>query len=289
MTGAKSEAERAPAKINLALHVVGRRADGYHLLESLTVFTRFGDKLSVSAADEADALFVSGPFAQLVPAGDDNLVVRARQALREALGPRASGPVEIRLEKNLPAISGVGGGSADAAAALRALSRLWGGADANLPRLAAGLGADVPMCLASRPLIATGIGETLELLDDFPLLPVVLVNPGVPVPTPDVFAALMQRENPPLPPLPAARDADALIRWLGETRNDLMPPALSLEPTVGDAVAALEAQGARFARMSGSGATCFGLFADQTAADHAAAAIRRARPAWMAVATHTLA
>lgn len=280
-------AEAAPAKINLALHVVGRRADGYHLIESLSVFTAFGDRLGVEPAAR-DAFCVRGPFAADIPDGADNLVIRARDALRAAAGPVAP-PVAITLDKNIPAMSGVGGGSSDAAAVLRALTAFWGlDADmARLSRLGLGLGADVPMCLRRCPLVARGVGEAIEEVDGFPALPVVLVNPRVGVATPRVFAALASRDNPPLPPLPSKLDAASLIGWLSATRNDLMAPSLTLEPVIGDALAALADEGADFARMSGSGATCFGLFSDMAAARRAAAAIAMARPGWFLTATET--
>lgn len=283
-------AEAAPAKINLALHVVGRRADFYHLIESLSVFTAFGDRILIDAAMR-DAFSVEGPFANEVPKGADNLVIRARDALRDAAGQTARPPVSIVLEKNIPAMSGVGGGSSDAAAALRALTEYWN-LDFDTARLSGiglKLGADVPMCIRRHPLIARGIGEEIEDMAGFPALPLVLVNPGVAVATPRVFAALSSRDNPPLPPLPPRLDAKSLLDWLCATRNDLMAPALELEPGIGDGLAALGDAGARFTRMSGSGATCFGLFSDMAAARRAASAISAMRPHWFVTATMTTA
>ncbi|MFI0845602.1 4-(cytidine 5'-diphospho)-2-C-methyl-D-erythritol kinase [Mesorhizobium sp. IMUNJ 23232] len=287
---AAAVAEAAPAKINLALHVAGRRPDGYHLIESLSVFTAFGDEIAIGPAPR-DLFTVSGPFAQEIPDGADNLAVQARDALRKAAGSAAASPALIFLEKNIPASSGVGGGSSDAAAALRALARFWKldiGVDA-LARIGLALGADVPMCLHSTPLVARGIGEVIEPVDKFPSLALVLVNPRVAVGTPQVFAALARRENPPLPPLPSRRDTASLLGWLATTRNDLMAPAMSLAPTIDDALTALSGAGAAFARMSGSGATCFGIFDDNTAAQRAANAISTARPDWFVVATETTA
>lgn len=287
---AAAVAEAAPAKINLALHVTGRQPDGYHRIESLSVFTAFGDQIAVGPAPR-DLFTVTGPFAHEVPAGMDNLAVQARDALRKAAGAAATPPALIFLEKNIPASSGVGGGSSDAAAVLRALTRFWKldiGADA-LARIGLALGADVPMCLQSKPLIARGIGDIVEPVEKFPSLALVLVNPRVAIGTPQVFAALASRENPPLPPLPARRDTASLLGWLATTRNDLMAPALGLAPVIDNALTALSGAGASFARMSGSGATCFGIFDDNAAAQRAANAISTARPDWFVVATETTA
>jgi 4-diphosphocytidyl-2-C-methyl-D-erythritol kinase len=283
-------AETAPAKVNLALHVTGQRADGYHLLESLVVFAEFGDLVTVSPALR-DFVEVSGPFGRGLAADGSNLVVRAREALRKFLVSARSfaDPSCIHLEKNLPIASGIGGGSSDAAATLVALNRLWNGGltIAQLTEVGLPLGADVPMCLVGRPLIASGIGERVEVIGHFPALPIVLVNPGVSVSTPQMFMAMKNRENPPLPPLQNGGDFDALVGWLRQTRNDLMAPALAFEPVISEALDALEAQNGAFVRMSGSGATCFGLFANAGAARRASAAIRAARPDWFVVATQT--
>ncbi len=278
----------APAKINLALHVVGRRTDGYHLLESLAVFTSLGDRIAVEPAT-SDRLAVTGPFAAAVPLDDGNLVLAARDRLRARFPDQPCGPVSIQLEKNLPVASGIGGGSSDAAATLRALNALWNLAvsPGDLARISLGLGADLPMCLAGRPLIARGIGDRIDLLADFPSLHLVLVNPGVPVATPDVFKSLASRDNPGLPPLPARASAAAVIEWLNETRNDLEAPARTLAPEIGDALSALGQAGSRFARMSGSGATCFGLFDDAARAVEAADQIHRRHPNWFVAATRS--
>ncbi|MGB3832401.1 MAG: 4-(cytidine 5'-diphospho)-2-C-methyl-D-erythritol kinase [Mesorhizobium sp.] len=281
-------AEAAPAKINLALHVTGRRGDGYHLIESLAVFTRFGDRLQVSAAEE-DGLAVSGRYAAGVPVDGRNLIAMARDALRKAAGRRNAFPVAVALEKNLPVASGIGGGSSDAAAALRLLARIWGlDIDAaELAEIALSLGADVPMCLAAQPLMARGIGENVEPLPAVPSLGLVLVNPGVPVSTPQVFSALRRRENEPLPALPARIDFHSLRNWLEATRNDLEAPAREIQPAVADALRALKRADAGFARMSGSGATCFGLYETGNVAKRAAAAIRASHPDWFVAATRT--
>ena len=281
--------EPAPAKLNLALHVTGRRADGYHLLESLVVFTRFGDRLHIEPA-EIDSLSIEGPFAGQLDAGQHNLAIRAREALRQALPAQARDdlpPVSIRLEKNLPVASGIGGGSSDAAAVLRCLNRLWrcGFNDRELAEIGAGLGADVPMCLAARPLVARGIGEIVEPAADFPALALVLVNPGMAVSTPDVFARLAQRDGESLPPLPRPIDFHSLRNWLETTRNDLEPAARDIQPAVGQVLAALDRAGSGFSRMSGSGATCFGLFETGNVAKRAALAIRAKHPGWFVAAT----
>ncbi|MBT1155487.1 4-(cytidine 5'-diphospho)-2-C-methyl-D-erythritol kinase [Aminobacter anthyllidis] len=278
-------AELAPAKINLALHVTGRRADGYHLLESLVVFAELGDRITVAAAAQ-DSFVVDGPFAGDVPRDGANLVLKARDALRAAFPENAVQPVAIALEKNLPIASGIGGGSSDAAATLRALARLWRIAcdKTALARLALPLGADLPMCLAGHPLIARGIGEELDPVRHFPALPMVLVNPGVAVETPRVFRALASRDNPVLAPLDSA---DTVLDWLATSRNDLEPAAMSLEPSIAAVQAALRRSGASFARMSGSGATCFGIFGSAAAAARAAAAISAEHPGWFSAATMT--
>lgn len=261
--------EPAPAKINLALHVTGRRDDGYHLLDSLVVFTALGDRVTVAPGPLS--LRLTGPFADAVPGGEDNLVMRAARAV----GAGAA----ITLDKHLPPASGIGGGTADAAAVLRALGRV--------PPRPEALGADLPACLVSAPLRMRGVGEVLDPVAGLPLLDLVLVNPRVEVPTPAVFAALERRDNPGLPPWGGGTRA-ALLEWLGRTRNDLQGPALRLAPVIGDCLAALAGQGADFIRMSGSGATCFGIFADGADAGAAAARLAAARPDWWVRATRTI-
>jgi 4-diphosphocytidyl-2-C-methyl-D-erythritol kinase len=283
--------ELAPSKINLALHVTGQRADGYHLLDTLVTFADAGDRLTFAAAD-TDGFGVSGPFASALPVDatpkTGNLVLRARDALRATAG--IATPVHIHLEKNLPIASGIGGGSADAAATLRGLKRLWhlDIADATLQHIALGLGADVPMCLASRPLLARGIGEDIFLLDAFPSLHLLLVNPKIEVSTPVIFKSLTQKTNPPLV-VPA--DGASIEDWLSalvDARNDLQPPAEVIEGAIAEVLRLLSQTGPVFARMSGSGATCFGVYATAAAAGAGAAAIAAARPAWYVEATETV-
>ena len=261
--------EPAPAKLNLSLHVTGRRADGYHLLDSLVGFAGMGDVIALSPG--ALSLAIDGPFAADLAADAGNLCLRAARL--------AGGDAAIRLTKNLPVASGIGGGSADAAAVLRGLARMGHPQPADPARL----GADVPVCLRSAPARMEGIGERVTPLPPLPALPLVLVNPGVAVSTPRVFAALDRRDNPPLPAIPAFADGAALIGWLRGTRNDLEGPARALAPVIGQALAALAATGAGFARMSGSGATCFGLYDSAATAGQAAQALKQ--HGWWAVAT----
>ncbi|WP_274425450.1 4-(cytidine 5'-diphospho)-2-C-methyl-D-erythritol kinase [Chelativorans sp. YIM 93263] len=278
----------APAKINLALHVTGRRADGYHLLETLVVFACNGDRLTAQRGDR-DSFEITGPFAQDVPSGEDNLVLRVRDLMREHFSEAADTPVRLSLEKNLPVASGIGGGSSDAAATLALLGQFWSirnKADA-IARIAFRLGADVPMCMTARPLVAHGIGDEINMVADFPEFPLLLVNPGVPLATPAVFKALMSRHNPPLPSL-NGKSRGEVLDWLASTRNDLEAPALALRPEIGRALGALKAQQALFARMSGSGATCFGIFESIEAAERAARAIAEEHPGWFVKATTTM-
>lgn len=270
----------APAKINLTLHVTGRRADGYHLLDSLVAFADVGDRISAEAGDGL-SLAVDGPMAGDLPAGADNLVLGAARLIGGERPPGA----RLRLTKRLPVASGIGGGSADAAAALRVLARLW-----NLPlpgpAAAAGLGADVPVCLASRPGRMRGIGELVAPVPPLPPAWLVLANPRRAVPTPAIFRTLDARDNPAMPdPLPDLSGFDALAGFLARCRNDLESPARALEPAIGDVLAALRGTvGCAIARMSGSGATCFGLYAGSRPARAAAAAIRAGHPGWWVVA-----
>ncbi len=271
----------APAKVNLALHVTGRRGDGRHLLDSLVVFAGVGDRVEARPAAVL-TLEIAGPqAAALLPVAPDNLVLRAARLM--AL------PAALRLTKVLPVAAGIGGGSADAAAALRALAAMAGRA---LPGAAEAmrLGADVPVCLAGRPMRMRGAGERLDPLPALPPAWLVLANPGVAVATGAVFAALAARENPGLPEaLPALPDAAALAGALRGLRNDLAAAASAICPAVAEVEAALAAQpGCLMARMSGSGATCFGLFAAEGTARAAAAALTRARPGWWVAAAPVL-
>lgn len=274
----------APAKINLALHVTGRRDDGYHLLDSLVVFAHIGDKVSVKRAP-VDSFEVSGPFGRALPYDETNLVLRARNALRARFPDKAT-PVAIHLAKHLPIASGIGGGSSDAAATLRALTALWGIETDELAAIGLTLGADVPMCLYGRPLVARGIGEEIEGIDDFPHLPMVLVNSGVATSTPQVFSALINRDNQSLPGLPKLSRVDDVCAYLGQTDNHLFSAAEKLTPAIGDVMTALRNTDPRLVRMSGSGGTCFAIYDSDQEAETAAAALKRAQPGWFVVATH---
>jgi len=270
--------EAAPAKVNLFLHVLGRRADGYHLLDSLAVFAGAADFLRAELADHL-SLSLSGPFGDALVTEKDNLVLRAGRALAAAAGvvPAA----RLTLEKNLPIASGIGGGSADAAAALRLLSRLWhiGLPLAELSSVALRLGADVPVCLAGKPARMGGVGELLRPAPVPPECGLLLVNPGVPLATQAVFRARAGAFSAPAF-LPATwPDAAAMAADLAATQNDLQAPAIGLCPVIAEVLAAIgHTQDCLLARMSGSGATCFGLFADSGAAERAAARLHR--PDW---------
>lgn len=251
--------------------------DGYHLLDSIVVFAGVGDWVTVAPA-KVSRLTVTGPCAAGL-AGDDNLVLRAARVL----GVGAA----IALEKHLPVASGIGGGSADAAATLRGLVALG----ADMPDAAAvlALGADVPVCLAGRPVRMQGVGEMLTPLPSLPACHMVLVNPGVAVATPDVFKALPQKDNPAIDAVPDWASAADLAAWLSGLRNDLEAPAISLAPVIAEVKAALQARpGCLLARMSGSGATCFGLFASEELAKAAAGALREETPAWWVAAAPVL-
>ncbi len=266
--------EAAPAKINLYLHVTGRRPDGYHLLDSLAVFAA-GDVLTASPADEL-SLEIAGPFAAALDGEADNLVLRAARALAAEAGvaPRA----RLRLEKRLPVASGIGGGSADAAATLRLLQRMWQ-VPAASAALATRLGADVPVCLVSRPCHMRGIGEHLRPVEAMQACGLVLVNPGVPLATADVFRARRGDVSPEVELPDAWPSVAALVRDLAPLRNDLQQAATALQPVIGEVLAVLAGtRDCLLARMSGSGASCFGLFADASIA--ASAAIALQRPGW---------
>jgi 4-diphosphocytidyl-2-C-methyl-D-erythritol kinase len=279
----------APAKLNLYLHVVGRRPDGYHLLDSLVAFATVGDELTFSLASGL-SLAVEGPFGQGLGAGDDNLVLKAARALAAQAG-RTVGAA-IRLTKRLPVASGIGGGSADAAATLHGLNRLWnlGLPESALARIGLGLGADVPVCLAGAPSFFGGIGDEIAAVGPLPRAHVVLVNPGAPLATAAVFQARARAAgahySQPARWTDAVPDAITLAGLLAKRSNDLTAAAVGLLPPISDVLAALEQQApCLLARLSGSGATCFGLFAGRGEAREAAAAIAAAHPDWWVVAT----
>lgn len=264
----------AAAKVNLHLHVTGRRDDGYHLLDSLVVFPPVGDTLRLEPSSRL-SLGIDGVFSAALDDGAENLVLRAARRFAEMAGRPPQ--VAFHLTKTLPVASGIGGGSADAAAALRLLARHW-----NTPipdGLALELGADVPVCLGRRAVRMGGIGETLSPAPALPEFGMVLVNPGVAVSTPAIFRARSGGFSPPAD-LPARWDgAAAMAADLARLSNDLQPAAIAVEPMIADVLAAIEAtEDCLLARMSGSGATCFGLFPDAASAAQAAADL--ARPGW---------
>lgn len=276
---------RAPAKVNLALHVLDRRPDGYHTLDSLAVFPRLFDQLFLEPADHL-SLTVQGSWADGVPADGTNLVMRAAGLLQAEIG-RPNLGARITLIKEIPHPSGLGGGSADAAAVLRALCDLWSLSlpDSILMPMAARIGADVAACLHSKPCLMQGVGEEVTPVPwTMPAQPVLLlVNPRIPVPTGPIFSQLKSRRNDPLPPLPAGGfdSIKTLRQWLGETRNDLEHPARHFAPVIGDVLETLAATSdCALARMSGSGATCFGVYPEARFAWKAGHTIRDKHPDW---------
>ncbi len=280
----------AHAKVNLALHVTGQRDDGYHLLDSLVVFAEYGDVIKVSKPHHVHGpieVSVDGPFSEKLTSGPENLVTAAAFLLRDRIASSGgeTKPVSITLTKNLPIASGIGGGSANAAATLLALQEYWE-TDVPLDRIALGLGADVPMCLHNKPLRARGIGEEIDLLKCAAPMHLVLVNPGVEVSTPEIFKQLVSKNNSPIE-LAEDKDFPDFDHIRDHMRNDLEGPARALNSEIDKALDALKKTGAEFVRMSGSGATCFGIFGSQKAAKAAAEIIARDRPLWWCVATQT--
>ena len=270
----------APAKVNLALHVGGRRDDGLHRLASLVAFTEFGDGIGVGEA-AGISLKVSGPFRADVPCDGSNLVLRAAALMAGRRG------AAISLEKHIPVAAGLGGGSSDAAEVLRLLSRFW-----NVPLPSAvsvmGLGADVPACLAGCPAIVEGAGEEVSPVGCVPELRMLLVNPGIPVPTKSVFRAFSGTGTPVLKPPADGCGASEFIAWLAAQRNDLEAVAIALEPEVGRMLARIRRlPGCLLSRMSGSGATCFGIFAGTAEAEEAARTLKSENPSWWVAATLT--
>lgn len=279
----------APAKINLTLHVTGQRDDGYHLLDSLVTFAGVGDRITIAKSD-APSFDVTGSFGPGVPRDASNLVMRAAMLFDL---PDA---VAITLDKRLPPASGIGGGSADAAATFRGMAVLGLGArDWETPETAfqsadlAGmvtrleaLGADMPMCLTSFEARVRGIGDEIEFLRGLPTLPAILVTPPCAVSTPSVFKGLEHKDNPPMPQtLPQFSDAEAFADWLRGQRNDLQPVTMQMVPAIAEVIDAIEAQpGNLLARMSGSGATCFGIFKDRSSAEAAATSVFEAGQNW---------
>lgn len=276
---------RAPAKINLTLHITGRRADGFHALESLVAFSRTGDSVTLAPGGPL-TLSVEGPSAVASGKVEDNLILRAARNFAGRFAAAHLGA--FHLVKRLPVAAGIGGGSSDAAAALRLLARANGYSidDPRLMDAARATGADVPVCLAPRARMMRGIGDALGPAVALPPLIALLVNPGVAVETKTVFARLNIAPGAAAgfgvhPKIDPKMDADAIIAALRKGRNDMEPAACLLAPVIGDVLAILAAApGCRLARMSGSGATCFALFPDCRAAARARKAILRAHPVW---------
>jgi 4-diphosphocytidyl-2-C-methyl-D-erythritol kinase len=281
--------EKAPAKVNLTLRVIGRRADGYHEIESLVVFAALGDTLRF-VPDRALALVVRGPTAAAAGVVADNLVLKAACNLADRIDGLELGRFD--LSKRLPVAAGLGGGSTDAAAALRILARTnqMSLDDHRLIEAARATGADVPVCLDPRPRMMRGIGDILSEPLDLPRLAAILVNPGVAIATKHVFD-LLELEPGSVQPgqvrsAPAVRERTAFLATLANDRNDLEMSAISIAPAIADVLAALRASpGCRLARMSGSGGTCFGLFDSPSAAAAAAGMLRSSYPGWWVRAT----
>lgn len=270
----------APAKVNLTLHVTGQRDDGYHLLDSLVVFTDAGDIITAAPSDNL-TLTVTGPFSAGVPTDGTNLILKAAESLRRTRGVIKG--AAITVEKHLPNAAGLGGGSSDAAATLKLLADLWDVAPlpASAPEVTL-LGADVPVCMrAPTPTRMTGIGELLAPVAKLPNCALVLVNPKVAVPTPVVFGGLSTKQNAAMDRLPADLDPAGFAAWLTTQRNDLQPPAMAHAPAIQTAIDRLNRiPTVMFAGMSGSGATCFGLTKNMADARYAARVIQVAEMGW---------
>ncbi|WP_254472998.1 4-(cytidine 5'-diphospho)-2-C-methyl-D-erythritol kinase [Bartonella sp. B1098] len=282
-----------PIKLNLALHVVGQRADGYHLIESLVYFSLSGDYLHYAPC-ESDQFILTGPFAKELVSYSDNLVIRAQNFMRKTFPERAQ-PAFFRLVKTLPIASGIGGGSGDAAGVISILRQQWN-LDCSCEKLAKMslvLGADVPMCLFAleyqQPLLVKGIGQEIIRLKEACSLAIVLVNHGQEISTQAVFKALDKRHHSSLKIDPAAlKSVDSLVEALQETRNDLFAPALKMASQLTQVLSILDECGSLFSRMSGTGATCFGIFKDQQAAQQAALFIKLMHPNWFVKPIMTL-
>ena len=278
----------APAKINLFLHITGKRPDGYHLLQSVVVFVNIGDRLTFT---RHDSLFidVTGPYAGDVCAPRDNLIYKAAVALGENYRHPPRG--QILLEKNLPVASGMGGGSSDAATTLKGLSQLWGLPEEfdRMQKIAATLGADVPACLMRRPVWMEGVGEKMMRLPDMPDLHMVLVTPAVATPTPEVFRQFRGKISPPIQFIGRRKSMGEWIADLKLYRNDLTEAAIAVSPDIKIALQSIrETSGCQVARLSGSGATCFGIYDTDAAAKAAVNKLRQQHPDWWITAAGLL-
>lgn len=290
MLTSKALSRQAPAKINLALHVLGQQANGYHELDSLVVFADICDYLEAEQVRGADCLTIHGPFGSSLEANYDNLVLKAVAAVRTLQG-NSKGGIAFKLKKNLPVSSGIGGGSADAAAALELISEIWPSiSNQSIDNIARSLGADIPMCLVQTPLRATGLGEKIETIPHLPSMAIVLINPLVPISTPAVFDNLEQKSNQLISDIGQGwRDFGEMISFLDQTRNDLASPARILVPQIAEIEQAMGAQQhCALARMTGSGATIFGLFKNLAQAKTAADKLATKFPAYWVKAGRVL-
>jgi 4-diphosphocytidyl-2-C-methyl-D-erythritol kinase len=275
---------RAPAKINLFLHVTGKRPDDYHEIASLVVFTSFGDTVAISPAlvGEGIQFYADGPFADQMGPDPDNLVLRAAQLLMENC-ELPSEDVRIHLTKRLPVAAGIGGGSSDAAATLSGLIRYWelDLCEAKIMELGLELGADVPMCLKREPVLVSGIGDVLTPAPELPWISLVLVNPLVAVPTPAVFKARTGDFSPAMPDIGEPETVQDIALMLKDRSNNLTEAAVSIAPEIAQVLDALDTfDDCLLARMSGSGATCFGLFSDSFEAGQAKQTLHQSHPNW---------
>ena len=278
--------EKASAKVNLCLQIVGQKSNGFHLLDSIVGFTEFGDHLSLKKSDELE-LTMKGAFSDQIPVDKSNLILKAAELLR-AINNIKTG-AHITLTKNLPPSAGLGGGSSDAAAAIRGLSRLWG---TDLPEIddLMKIGSDLPVCINQKTQHMKGFGEVLEEINTFPNLPILLVNPLKKVSTHTVFRMLQNKKNPPLSKYEMLFQAKKYwINWLLLQRNDLMEPAVKVEPVISEVLRLISKQiSVEKVSMSGAGATCFGIFENKHDCDLAMKRVRLERPDWWSVSTEII-
>ena len=278
--------EKASAKVNLCLQIVGQKSNGFHLLDSIVGFTEFGDHLSFKKSDELE-LTAKGAFSDQIPVDKSNLILKAAELLRTINNIKAG--AHITLTKNLPPSAGLGGGSSDAAATIRGLSRLW---DTDLPEIddLMTLGSDLPVCIKQKTQHMKGFGEVLEEINAFPNLPILLVNPLKKVSTQTVFRMLKNKKNPPLSKYEKLFQAKKdWINWLLLQRNDLMEPAVKVEPVISEVLRLISKQiSVEKVSMSGSGATCFGIFENKHDCDLAMQRVRLERPDWWSVSTEII-
>ena len=278
--------EKASAKVNLCLQIVGQKSNGFHLLDSIVGFTEFGDHLSFKESDVLE-LTVQGAFSDQIPVDKSNLILKAAELLRTLNNIKTG--AHITLSKNLPPSAGLGGGSSDAAATIRGLSRLWG---TDLPDIddLMKIGSDLPVCIHQKTQHMKGFGEVLEEINTFPNLPILLVNPLKKVSTQTVFRMLQNKKNPPLSEYEKLfQEKKDWINWLLLQRNDLMEPAVKVEPVISEVLRLISKQiSVEKVSMSGSGATCFGIFENKHDCDLAMKRVRLERPDWWSVSTEII-